>query len=137
MAWIPEGVFSVGSDEFYPEERPVRHMHVSGFWIDAHAVTVDEFRRFVEMTAYVTLAEKATRSAGLSTCGSSAARSRLRGIPTDVGSCKARLFRVVGVRAWRVLVPTSTPANSGHSGRNRMPSRARPSRRGVRTWLSP
>ena len=40
MAWIPGGTFLMGSDEFYPEERPVHPVSVDGFWIDAHPVTV-------------------------------------------------------------------------------------------------
>ena len=31
---------------------------VDGFWIDRHPVTVAEFRRFVEDTGYVTVAER-------------------------------------------------------------------------------
>ncbi len=48
----------MGSEGFYPEERPVRHVEVDGFWIDDHPVTVAEFRRFVRATGYVTLAER-------------------------------------------------------------------------------
>lgn len=33
-------------------------MHVDGFWIDAHPVTVRDFRRFVKATGYVTLTER-------------------------------------------------------------------------------
>ncbi len=47
----------MGSDDFYPEEGPVRRVTVDGFWIDEHPVTVAEFRRFVKATGYVTLAE--------------------------------------------------------------------------------
>jgi formylglycine-generating enzyme required for sulfatase activity len=59
MAWIPAGEFSMGSDDFYPEERPVRRVAVDGFWIDEHPVTVAEFRRFVKATGHVTWAEQA------------------------------------------------------------------------------
>ena len=58
MRWIPGGTFRMGSNDFYPEERPVRDVAVDGFWIDAHTVTVAEFRRFVKATGYVTLAER-------------------------------------------------------------------------------
>ena len=64
MVWIPSGAFSMGSADFYPEERPVRHVRVSGFWIDRDPVTVDEFLRFVEATGYVTLAERPVVGAG-------------------------------------------------------------------------
>ena len=58
MARVPDGVFRMGSDRFYPEERPVREVAVSGFWIDRHPVTVAEFRRFVKATGHVTWAEQ-------------------------------------------------------------------------------
>jgi sulfatase modifying factor 1 len=58
MHWIPAGTFAMGSEQFYPEERPVHHVRVDGFWIDEHPVTAAEFRRFVRETKYVTLAER-------------------------------------------------------------------------------
>jgi formylglycine-generating enzyme len=58
MTWIPGGTFRMGSEDFYPEERPVREVAVDGFWMDEHPVTVAEFRRFVKATGYVTLAEQ-------------------------------------------------------------------------------
>jgi formylglycine-generating enzyme required for sulfatase activity len=58
MVWIRGGTFRMGSDEFYPEERPVREAGVDGFWIDPHAVTVTEFMRFVKATGYATVAER-------------------------------------------------------------------------------
>jgi sulfatase modifying factor 1 len=57
MVWIPGGVFRMGSDKHYPEERPVHRVRVSGFWMDRTPVTNREFRRFVEATGHVTLAE--------------------------------------------------------------------------------
>ena len=58
MRWIAGGTFRMGSENFYPEERPVHPVSVDGFWIDEHTVTVAEFRRFVKATGYVTLAEQ-------------------------------------------------------------------------------
>ena len=58
MAWIPGGTFRMGSEDFYPEERPVHEVTVDGFWMDDHPVTVAEFRRFVKATGHVTLAEQ-------------------------------------------------------------------------------
>jgi formylglycine-generating enzyme len=58
MAWMPGGSFLMGSQDFYPEERPVRRVEVDGFWMDDHPVTVAEFRRFISATGYVTLAER-------------------------------------------------------------------------------
>jgi formylglycine-generating enzyme required for sulfatase activity len=48
----------MGSDDWYPEERPVHPVHVDGFWMDDHTVTVAEFRRFVKATGHVTFAER-------------------------------------------------------------------------------
>lgn len=58
MRRIEGGVFRMGSEAFYPEERPVHHVAVDPFWIDRREVTVREFRRFVEETGHVTLAER-------------------------------------------------------------------------------
>ena len=58
MMRIPEGSFAMGSEDFYPEERPVRQVWVEAFWMDPHPVTVAEFRRFVKATGYVTVAER-------------------------------------------------------------------------------
>ena len=58
MVWIPGGMFLMGSDNFYPEERPAHRVAVDGFWMDDHPVTNAEFRRFVKATGYVTVAER-------------------------------------------------------------------------------
>jgi formylglycine-generating enzyme len=58
MVWVPGGSFLMGSEDFYPEERPVRRVEVDGFWINEHPVTDSEFRRFVKASGYVTLAER-------------------------------------------------------------------------------
>ncbi len=58
MAWVPGGTFLMGSDHHYPEEAPAHRVTVSGFWIDRYVVTNADFRRFVEATGYVTLAER-------------------------------------------------------------------------------
>ena len=58
MVWIPGGEFLMGSEEFYPEERPVHRVAVNGFWMDACPVTASEFRRFARETGYVTVAER-------------------------------------------------------------------------------
>jgi formylglycine-generating enzyme len=59
MIWVPGGTFQMGSDDFYPEERPVHRVAVDKFWMDEHPVTNAEFYRFVEATGYVTVAERA------------------------------------------------------------------------------
>ena len=58
MVWVAGGAFRMGSDDFYPEERPVHNVSLDGFWMDQYPVTVSEFRRFVKMTGYVTMAER-------------------------------------------------------------------------------
>jgi len=63
MNWVPGGEFSMGSSEFYVEERPVRTVAVDGFYMDEHPVTAAEFRRFVRATRYVTTAERDLDSA--------------------------------------------------------------------------
>ena len=51
-------MFLMGSNEHYPEEAPAHKVAVDGFWIDRHAVTNADFRRFVEVTGWVTVAER-------------------------------------------------------------------------------
>jgi formylglycine-generating enzyme len=63
MVWVPDGDFLMGSEDFYPEERPVHRRSVRGLWIDRHPVTNAEFRRFVKDTGYVTTAEIAPSAA--------------------------------------------------------------------------
>jgi formylglycine-generating enzyme len=63
MVRVPGGTFLMGSDGFYPEEQPVHPVAVDGFWMDRHPVTVAEFRRFVEETGHVTVAERAPEPA--------------------------------------------------------------------------
>jgi formylglycine-generating enzyme required for sulfatase activity len=58
MVRIPGGAFLMGSDVHYPEEAPAHKVSVNGFWMDIHAVTNAEFKRFVDATHHVTLAEK-------------------------------------------------------------------------------
>ena len=58
MLWIQGGTFRMGSDDFYPEERPVHEVSVDGFWMDTQAVTNEAFARFVADTGYVTVAER-------------------------------------------------------------------------------
>ena len=58
MVWIPGGTFRMGSDHHYPEEAPAHTVRVDGFWMSRHAVTNADFRRFVDATGYVTLAER-------------------------------------------------------------------------------
>jgi formylglycine-generating enzyme required for sulfatase activity len=63
MVWIPGGTFLMGSNHHYPEEAPVHKAQVDGFWMDTTPVTNAAFRRFVEATGYVTLAERIPNAA--------------------------------------------------------------------------
>jgi len=59
MVSIRGGEFAMGSEEFYPDEGPIRTVSVADFWIDRHQVTNAQFAAFVDETAYVTEAEQA------------------------------------------------------------------------------
>src|SRR5215475_15330668 len=59
MVWIEGGVFRMGSDRHYPEERPAHGVKMDGFFVDATPVTNSQFRAFVEATGHVTIAELA------------------------------------------------------------------------------
>jgi len=58
MVWIPGGTFRMGSDHHYPEEAPAHKVTVDGFWMSRYTVTNADFRRFVDDTGHVTLAER-------------------------------------------------------------------------------
>lgn len=58
MVYLPGGKFMMGNERGNPDERPLHEVELSGFWIDPHEVTNDQFREFVEATGYVTVAEK-------------------------------------------------------------------------------
>ena len=47
----------MGSDRHYPEEAPAHEVRVDGFWIDVFPVTNRDFRKFVNATGHVTVAE--------------------------------------------------------------------------------
>ena len=57
MVLLKGGRFLMGSERFYPEERPRREVRVGSFWIDETPVTNAQFRRFVEATGHVSFAE--------------------------------------------------------------------------------
>lgn len=57
MKLMRGGGFQMGSEDFYPDERPVRRAAVGDFWMDETPVTNAEFARFVAATGYRTLAE--------------------------------------------------------------------------------
>ena len=58
MVFIPAGRFLMGSDKFYPEEKPVHHVTVDGFYMDTYEVTNKDYQKFVADTGYITVAER-------------------------------------------------------------------------------
>jgi formylglycine-generating enzyme len=103
--WIEGGTFLMGSDEFYPEERPAHRVTVDGFWMDAHPVTAADFRRFVEATSYVTVAERTPDPAAypgvdpaLLVSGSLVFRRAPRPVPLDTPQ---RWWKYVPGASWR------------------------------------
>lgn len=72
MVWIPGGEFSMGSDAacdglcalpgLTRDALPVHRVRVDGFWMDATEVTNGQYRKFVEATGYVTIAEQTPRA---------------------------------------------------------------------------
>src|SRR5215471_5421273 len=58
MVLIHGGKFLMGSDNFYPEEKPVHEVTVGSFYIDKFEVTNDEYKKFVDETGYTTVAER-------------------------------------------------------------------------------
>ncbi|CAN5376507.1 formylglycine-generating enzyme family protein [soil metagenome] len=67
MVWIPGGTFLMGSDDadvdwkgrpLFADSRPIHKVSITGFFMEIHEVTNDEFAKFVAATGYVTLAEK-------------------------------------------------------------------------------
>jgi formylglycine-generating enzyme required for sulfatase activity len=121
MVSIPGATFRMGSEDFYPEERPVRAMTVAGFRMDEHPVTAGEFRRFVRETGYVTVAERPLDAAdypdadpALLVPGSLVFRKTSGPVPLD------------DVRSWWAYTPGASwkrPAGPGSTinGRDRHP----------------
>ena len=64
MVLIEGGTFRMGSEDFYPDERPVHERTVEPFRIDRYEVTNEMFSVFVDATGYVTVAERELDAAG-------------------------------------------------------------------------
>lgn len=58
MMLIEGGKFLMGSENFYPEENPVREVTVNSFIMDKFTVTNEQYKKFVDKTGYVTVAER-------------------------------------------------------------------------------
>ncbi|SDB28431.1 Formylglycine-generating enzyme, required for sulfatase activity, contains SUMF1/FGE domain [Flavobacteriaceae bacterium MAR_2010_188] len=63
MVWVPGKTFIQGAkknDEFaMPREKPEHKVSVDGFFMDATEVTNAQFKKFVDSTKYITVAERA------------------------------------------------------------------------------
>jgi sulfatase modifying factor 1 len=59
MVYVPGGTTQVGAEDGAPDERPVHLVKVAPFFMDAHPVTVRQYRAFVAATSYRTDAERA------------------------------------------------------------------------------
>jgi sulfatase modifying factor 1 len=57
MVRIPAGEFWMG-DERFPESGPIHKVSLDEFWMDKTEVTNAQFRKFVEVTGYKTIAER-------------------------------------------------------------------------------
>ncbi|MFT5143585.1 MAG: sulfatase modifying factor 1 [Rhodothermales bacterium] len=58
MVWIPEGSFTMGSEDGRSDEMPLHRVRLDGFWMDTTEVTNAQFSAFVEATGYQTIAER-------------------------------------------------------------------------------
>ncbi|MFV0389772.1 MAG: formylglycine-generating enzyme family protein [Pyrinomonadaceae bacterium] len=58
MTLIPSGEFMMGSNDFYPEEKPEHKVYVDEFSIELYQVTNAQYAAFVEDTEYKTVAER-------------------------------------------------------------------------------
>lgn len=50
MVQIPEGPFTMGSNEGDPDEAPEHQVYLKGFYLDRKEVTQEEYMRFAKMT---------------------------------------------------------------------------------------
>lgn len=70
MIWFEGGEITIGTSDGLPNEGPHFTVDVDPFYISIHPVTVAEYRKFVEVTGYVTEAENFGNSAVLGNDGS-------------------------------------------------------------------
>jgi formylglycine-generating enzyme required for sulfatase activity len=63
MVWIPGGVYRRGNDtQAHRDSRPWHLVEVDGLWMDTHTVTNEQFAKFVDANAYVTVAERTPKA---------------------------------------------------------------------------
>ena len=105
----------MGSEDFYPEERPVHRVTVDGFWMDEHPVTAAEFRRFVRETKYVTVAERPLDPERLPGRRSRPARARARSSSTARRARSTSTTTATGGRTSRARSGSSPAARGRRS----------------------
>jgi formylglycine-generating enzyme required for sulfatase activity len=100
MLHLPAGEFSMGSNDAYPEERPVHRVMTAAFCIDQFPVTNQAFSEFVTAAGYITCAERPLSAADYP------------GVPVEallpgslVFSPKPRGHEWKGIRDWWEYVP--------------------------------
>ncbi|WP_200937069.1 MULTISPECIES: formylglycine-generating enzyme family protein [unclassified Phenylobacterium] len=88
MRRLDGGAFVMGSDVFYPEERPARPVSVDPFWIDQAPVTNRQFAAFIRATGHRTLAEIAPDP------------KDYPGMPPDMARAGSLVFRPTAEPVW-------------------------------------
>ena len=58
FVYVPAGIFVMGSEEGLADQSPAREVYLDGYWIAKYPVTVAQFAKFIEETAYITDAER-------------------------------------------------------------------------------
>lgn len=57
MVLIPNGIFLMGTNAF-EDSQPEHEVKLPSFWMDEHEVTNAQFKKFVQATGYITIAER-------------------------------------------------------------------------------
>ena len=135
MRWIPGGTFAMGSEDFYPEERPVHRVAVDGFWMDEQPVTGGRVPPLRARDRLRHGRRAPARPGGLPGRRPGAARPGLARLPQDA---RAR-STCDDYRNWWEYVPGAywqRPGGTGHDDQRPRPPPGRPrrlrGRRGVR-----
>ena len=58
MVYVPEGKFTMGSNDGDPDEQPVHTVYLDAYWMDRTEVTNTMFALFAKSTGYLTDAER-------------------------------------------------------------------------------
>lgn len=103
MVFVPGGAFAMGSDRQRPEERFTHVVRVDPFWIDRHEVTNAQFKRFVDATGYVTLAERGPDPAAHANLSEDERKpgSALFVVPAKFGRDMSQWWHYVKGASWR------------------------------------